>query len=77
MPGPDKRCYRVTFAKAEEGLPGFDPQWDVRRGARELYDCYREQELDGERFDGPSYKRLDHIRRLLEAGRLAADLRWA
>ena len=66
----------MSFAKAEERLPGFEPQWDARRGARELYDCYREQDLDGERFDGPSYKRLAHIRQLLQAGRLAPDLRW-
>ena len=28
-------------------------------------------------FDGPRYKRLGQIRRLLEGGALAPDLRWA
>ncbi|MCP4663215.1 MAG: SDR family oxidoreductase [bacterium] len=74
--GPDKRCYRVSCRKAEERLPGFDPQWDARRGARELYEAYQQWDLTAERFDGPDYKRLAHIRRLLEAGRLTSELRW-
>lgn len=74
--GPDKRCYRVSCRKAEERLPGFDPQWDARRGARELYEAYQQWDLNSNRFDGPDYKRLGHIRRLLEAGRLSSELRW-
>ncbi len=74
--GPDKRCYRVTCEKAETRLPGFDPQWDARRGARQLYDTYREWDMSAERFDGPSYKRLATIREMLDAGRLGSDLRW-
>lgn len=74
--GPDKRCYRVSCRKAEERLPGFDPQWDARRGAQELYDAYQQWDLTSDRFDGPDYKRLGHIRRLLEAGRLTSELRW-
>jgi nucleoside-diphosphate-sugar epimerase len=34
------------------------------------------KEVGVERFEGPDYKRLGHIRRLLDAGRLAPNLRW-
>lgn len=74
--GPDKRCYRVTCRKAEESLPGYDPQWDAARGAAELVAAYRRVGLDRAAFEGAAYKRLAHIRQLIAAGRLGADLRW-
>ncbi|HEX6198665.1 MAG TPA: NAD-dependent dehydratase, partial [Thermoanaerobaculia bacterium] len=57
-------------------LPAFRPRWTVRDAARELYEAYRDGGLTREAFDGPDYKRLAHIRGLLDAGRLGADLRW-
>lgn len=75
--GPDKRCYRVECGKIERGLPGFAPEWDARRGARELYRAYREHGLTLERFEAATYKRLPHIRELLSAGRITSDLRWS
>lgn len=74
--GPDKRTYRVSCKKAEERLPGFDPQWDARRGAQQLYDAYRQWDMNVERFEGPDYKRLSTIHQWLESGRLGTDLRW-
>jgi nucleoside-diphosphate-sugar epimerase len=74
--GPDKRCYRVDSSKILGALPEFKPQWDARRGARELYDAYRNVGLRVEDFEGPKYKRIDHIKHLLKAGRLGPDLRW-
>jgi hypothetical protein len=63
----------VSCKKAEERLPSFEPQWDARRGARELYDAYRAWDMSVERFDGPSFKRLATIREWMEAGRLEPD----
>ncbi len=74
--GPDKRCYRVDFARINRVLPGFKPQWDARRGAQELYDAYRKIGLKLGDFEGPRYKRVDHIQHLLSTGRLDATLRW-
>ena len=34
--GPDKRCYRVSFAKIERVLD-FKPQWTARAGAEQVY----------------------------------------
>jgi nucleoside-diphosphate-sugar epimerase len=74
--GPDKRCYRADFSRIKKMLPGFQPQWDARRGARELYEAYRKVDLRLEDFEGPRYKRIDHIQGLLASGRLDTNLRW-
>jgi len=74
--GPDKRNYRASFARIARVLPAFRPQWDARKGAQELYDAYRRIGLRLEEFEGPRYRRIDQIKRLLAAGRLRPDLRW-
>jgi nucleoside-diphosphate-sugar epimerase len=74
--GPDKRCYRADFSRITRVLPAFRPQWDAKRGARELYDQYRKVGLRVEDFEGPRYKRIDHIQRLMSSGRLDSNLRW-
>jgi nucleoside-diphosphate-sugar epimerase len=74
--GPDTRCYRVDFSKITRVLPEFKPQWDARRGAKELYEAYRRTGLQLEEFEGPRYKRVAHIKQLLSAGHLDASIRW-
>jgi nucleoside-diphosphate-sugar epimerase len=74
--GPDQRNYRASFAKIRRALPGFQPQWDARRGARQLLEAYRRVGLAPEDFEGPRYRRIDQIRQLQAAAELAADLRW-
>jgi nucleoside-diphosphate-sugar epimerase len=74
--GPDKRCYRVDSSRIARTLPEFQPQWDARKGARELLAAYQKVGLRLEDFEGPKYKRIDHIKQLLAAGRLGQDLRW-
>jgi nucleoside-diphosphate-sugar epimerase len=75
--GPDKRCYRVNFDKIQRVLPHFRPQWDARKGARELYEAYRAAGLSYEDLDFGRYARMRHIQRLLKSGRLGASLRWS
>jgi len=74
--GPDKRCYRADFQKIASALPGFAPQWTARLGAEQLYESYKAIGLKLEDFEGPRYKRIDHIRGLIASGRLGPDLRW-
>ncbi|MDH3217636.1 MAG: NAD-dependent dehydratase, partial [Candidatus Krumholzibacteria bacterium] len=45
-------------------------------GAKELYDAYQGIGLKLEDFEGPKYKRIDHIRMLIRDGRLDDTLRW-
>ncbi|GIW02203.1 NAD(P)-dependent oxidoreductase [Roseiflexus sp.] len=72
---PDKRNYRVDCSKIQRVLPDFQPAWDARKGAQELYDAYRSIGLTLEDFEGPRYKRIDHIRKLIVSGRLDSSLR--
>lgn len=74
--GPDKRCYRADFGRILKTLPAFQAKWDARSGAKELYEAYKKVGLRVEDFEGPRYKRIDHIQGLLASGRLNADLRW-
>lgn len=73
--GPDKRCYRVECSKLPKAVPGFKPQWNVRKGAQELYEAYKRIGLTLEEFEGPKYQRIAHIKQLLSTGRLQDDLR--
>jgi nucleoside-diphosphate-sugar epimerase len=74
--GPDKRNYRADFSKIARVLPSFRPQWDARKGARQLYEAYRTIGLKLEDFEGPRYRRIDQIKILMGSGLLGRDLRW-
>lgn len=73
--GPDKRSYRVSFAKIAERLPAFQPRWDAEQGARQLYEAYSLEHLTLEAFEGPRYQRISHIKTLLADGVLDNTLR--
>lgn len=74
--GPDARCYRVDFSKIARVLPEFKPRWNARAGARELYATYQAVGLALEDYEGPKYKRIEHLKLLLRTGRLDPSLRW-
>jgi nucleoside-diphosphate-sugar epimerase len=74
--GPDLRCYRINFDKIRRLVPGFQPEWTAREGARELYEAYQVAGLTREDMETGRYIRLKHIQRLLQAGLLDASLRW-
>jgi nucleoside-diphosphate-sugar epimerase len=73
----DRRCYRVDCSKIRSLLPAFQPQWDARKGAVELYEAFRKTNLTVEDFEGERYKRIAHIRKLLLDHALDPTLRWA
>jgi len=74
--GPDKRNYRADFTKISRLLPAFQPQWDARKGAKQLLEAYRAVGLKLEDFEGPRYRRIDQLKRLMAEGNLGPDLRW-
>jgi nucleoside-diphosphate-sugar epimerase len=73
---PDKRTYRVDFSKIARLLPEFKPRWNARLGAQELYQAYQKYGVKLEEFEGAKYKRIDHIKLLLNEGSLDETLRW-
>jgi nucleoside-diphosphate-sugar epimerase len=74
--GPDKRCYRVDCSKIAKVLPNFQPQWDARKGAAELYEVYKKVGLTLDEFEGSKYQRIAHIKYLLSNELLDGELRW-
>ncbi len=74
--GPDKRCYRVDSSKIARTLPEYQPQWDARRGAQELYEGYEQAGLQADEFEGSRYRRIHHIKDLMAKDRVDDTLRW-
>jgi nucleoside-diphosphate-sugar epimerase len=74
--GPDPRCYRVDFSRIEKALPEFEPRWTVASGVAELRDAFRRIGLTQADLEGDRYLRIRRISRLLNEGRLDANLRW-
>jgi len=73
---PDKRCYRVNCDKIARRLKDFRPQWDARRGAEQLCATFKSKGLALEEFEGTKYKRVSHLRKLMEDGIVGSDLRY-
>jgi nucleoside-diphosphate-sugar epimerase len=73
---PDKRCYRVDCNLLSRTVHGFKPQWTVRRGVEQLLEAYQRVGLTLDDFEGPRFKRIGHVKQLLDSGRLDNTLRW-
>ncbi len=73
--GPDTRCYRVSCDKIARTLPGFKPQWTVRRGVEELYAAIRRFGVTFEDFTSSRFLRVKHVKELQAAGLLDTTLR--
>jgi nucleoside-diphosphate-sugar epimerase len=71
----DARNYRVDFRKAETSLPGYRPEWTLRKGIEELYHAYKDGNMTKEEFLGPRYYRLKTVKGLQDRGILDQDLR--
>ncbi len=73
--GPDKRDYRVDFAKITTRLPSFQPAWTVLLGIDHLATMMSRHHVSAEDFEGPRFVRLLRIRDLITAGRMDDHLR--
>ena len=74
--GPDRRSYRVSFAKAAERLPGFRPEWTLEAGIEEMVDHFSERGLTEHEFLGRPRVRIEQLRHLLTTSRLDSKLYW-
>ena len=73
---PDKRNYRVRCDKYCAAFPAFAPRWTAREGAAELHAAFARVGVTLEEFEGPRFKRIAHIKQLLEQGVLRDDFRF-
>ena len=76
-PSADRRTYRADFGKFARAFPDFDFEWTAESGARELARSFAQIGVTLDDFEGPRYTRLRWLQRLIELGRLDADLRWS
>ncbi len=74
--GPDKRSYRVSFAKLLGAFPELRPRWTVRASTEEMHAAYRAAGLRIEDFKGSRFMRIARIKELVAEGRLDDELRW-
>jgi nucleoside-diphosphate-sugar epimerase len=74
--GPDKRSYRVSFAKLARAFPELRPRWTVRASAEQMLGAYREHDLRIEDFEGSRFTRIARLKELMADGRLDDTLRW-
>lgn len=73
--GPDRRCYRVSCEKLARQVPAFQPEWNVRRGVRQLLDAYQRFGLAPADVTGQRYVRLAALKRRQAEGVIGQDLR--
>jgi len=73
----DRRNYRVSCDKIAATLASYRTAWTAAAGIDELHRFLSEREVGVSDFEGPACNRLQHLRRLVEDGRLTPALRWA
>lgn len=73
---PDPRNYKVDSSKIHTQIPEFKPQWNVKKGAIELYESYKKHGITLEEFEGIKYQRIGHLKHLLKKGKVSSDLYW-
>ncbi len=74
--GPDKRSYRVSFAKLQQAFPELHPTWTVRASVEQMLAAYRDNGLEIVDFKGSRFMRIARLKELMAAGRLDETLRW-
>ena len=74
---PDKRSYRVDFGKVRRQLPEWQPQWTARKGAVQLRDAYQRVGISLQDFEGPRFRRIDLLKRLMSEDKVDNTLRWS
>jgi nucleoside-diphosphate-sugar epimerase len=73
--GPDRRDYRVDFAKLRETFPHLRLDMTVAGGIQELVAAYADHGLTAEEFASSRFTRLKRILELLDAGAIDDLLR--
>lgn len=74
---PDRRSYRVSFAKFRELAPDHQPQVDLETTIEDLRRGLETIGFSDENFRASPLVRLHVLNELRRRGRLAADLSWA
>ena len=74
--GADNRSYKVNFDKIKKVLPGFQCQWDARKGARQLIELFQKINFTKEDFEWRGFTRLKQLRHLMATDQIDKDFFW-
>jgi nucleoside-diphosphate-sugar epimerase len=72
----DNRSYKVNFDKIREVLPGYECDWNARRGAEQLLSVFSAVDLDTEAFTSRGFTRLKQLEYLIRTKQLDEKLFW-
>ncbi|MBV9391244.1 MAG: SDR family oxidoreductase [Verrucomicrobia bacterium] len=72
----DNRSYRVSFEKIRKHLPGFNCQWDAKKGAQQLLALFKRIEMTEEVFQYRAFTRLKQLQYLLRTQQIDKDFYW-
>ena len=75
-PSQDNRSYRVSFEKIRKHLPGFRCAWDVRGGAKQLYDLFKRIDLTKDVFEYRTFTRLKQLEYLIQTQQIDSHFFW-
>jgi nucleoside-diphosphate-sugar epimerase len=75
-PSPDNRSYRVSFEKIRKHLPDFRCAWDARRGARQLYELFKQIDMTREMFGFRAFTRLKQLEYLIRTQQIDERFYW-
>jgi nucleoside-diphosphate-sugar epimerase len=73
---PDKRSYRVSFAKYQQMAPGHQPQVTVEQAILELKEGLQGMNFSDDNFRESNYMRLKMLESHIQRGALSQDLKW-
>ena len=73
----DIRNYKVSFEKYESTFPDMTAVWTVRKGVEELREAMVANNLTVDTLEGPHLMRVQTLRQLQDAGKVANDIRWS
>ena len=74
--GSDPRSYKVDFSRALDHLKGYEPQWDLEKGAIETKNWLENNFNLNDNILNNKYIRLLHLQKLINEKRINNDFRW-
>ena len=72
----DNRSYRVNFDKIRKHLPGFQCEWDAKRGAAQLYTLFKRIDMTPEVFQFRTFTRLKQLEYLIRTQQIDGNFFW-
>jgi nucleoside-diphosphate-sugar epimerase len=75
-PGQDNRSYRVSFDKIRNHLPGFRCAWDARRGVQQLFNLFKQIDMQTEGFQHRAFTRLKELEYLIRTQQIDEHFFW-